>query len=143
MGGVKSPLTGPLRYTFTAEALGRPHVVPVLSVQWSPRGDRVAYFANPNVAGQEEAFVALADVVDGALPASGALDAGEDVFQLAWSPDGASLVLVGDLETNGVSEVFVTPAVGGGTPTKVSGTMTPGGGASSFTFGFAPLGFLP
>jgi Tol biopolymer transport system component len=107
--------------------------------QWSPRGDRVAYFADPNVAGRFELFIAEADVVDGALPASGPLGATNEVFQFAWAPDGASLVIVGSLETVGLSEVFVTPASGGGLPTKVSGAMQPNGGASSFTFGFAPL----
>ena len=110
------------------------------NVLWSPRGDRVAYFADPNVDGQFESFVAEADVIDGAAPTSGAVAVGEDVFQFAWAPDGTSLVLVGSLETAGVSEVFVTPAIGGGLPVKVSGTLTPGGGVNASFFGFAPLG---
>ena len=110
------------------------------NVQWSPRGDRVAYFADANVDGRFELFVAAADVVDGALEASGAVGPTNEVFQFAWAPDGASLVMVANLETVTVAEVFVAPAVGGGLPIKVSGTMVPGGGANSSFFGFAPLG---
>ena len=109
------------------------------NVQWSPRGDRVAYFADANVANRFELFVAAPDVVDGALEASGPVGPTNEVFQFAWAPDGAGLAIVGSLETVGVSEMFVTPAVGGGLPVKVSGTLTAGGGVNSSFFGFAPL----
>jgi len=108
--------------------------------QWSPRGDRVAFVADGIVNGQFELFVAEADVVDGALPASGPIGPANDVFAFEWAPDGASLMLAGTLESAANQELFVTPAVGGSVPVKVSGTMQANGSANGLFFGFSRLG---
>jgi hypothetical protein len=73
------------------------------------------------------------------VAASGALGAGNGVFDFAWAPDGRRLAVVGDLETDGVSELFVVSPSGGAQPVKVSGAVAVGGGVSSFTFGWTPL----
>jgi len=62
------------------------------------------------------------------------------VFAFAWAPDGASLVLAGTLESASNQELFVTPAIGGSLPVKVSGTMQPNGNANGLFFGFSRLG---
>jgi Tol biopolymer transport system component len=112
------------------------------NVQWAPDGTHLAYFADPDVTGQFEMFVAVPDVPDNAFKVSGVLDANEEVFQFAWSPDGTRLLLVASLETAGVAEAFVASITGGVEPVKISGTLTAGGGVSSSTtgFGFSPLG---
>lgn len=108
------------------------------SRSWSPAGDALLYSRREgNLASIR---VALAD-------GSGSFaltdDANVVLTPMAyWSPDATRVAVAGELETNGVTELYVVPADGSEPPAKLSGEMVAGGELSTSTnlFPWSPDG---
>ncbi len=97
--------------------------------RWSPDSHYVAYLADALQVGMREAFVVdvtdpgVAKRVNTSLPS-----ATSSVTALEFSPDGAWIAILADLDTAGIREVYVVPfgPAGPGVPQKASGPLTAG-----------------
>lgn len=96
----------------------------------SSNGSRIMYSADPDVTGRD-IFLVDADgsnTVELNLP-SPFFSTG-DFSDSRFTPDGSHVLVIGELETAEVAEMFVVP-VEGGTPLKLSGPLAPGASIDS------------
>ncbi len=100
-----------------------------ITFRWAPNSKHAAYTASALDAGKRDAFL-----VDITQPGK-ATRLNEDlpsesskVASVAFSPNGAWIALIGELETAGVSELFLVPLVDGrpGEPRKANDAMAAG-----------------
>jgi Tol biopolymer transport system component len=109
---------------------------------WSPNGKRLAFRADKETDGVFEVYVVSPAGGGEPTKVSGTLVSGGSVVpDPIWSPDATRLAFRADKETDGVFELFVSPAEGGTEPVKVSGSLIPGGSVvQSFGFSWSPDG---
>jgi len=107
---------------------------------FSPDGTRIAYLADQTTDEVFELYVAPASGGGSATKVNPALVANGDVFSgFAFSPDGTRIAYRADQDTDAVIELYVAPASGGGTSTKVNPALV-ANGAVQFSFAFSPDG---
>lgn len=102
-------------------------------LQFSPDGSRVLYRADQD---QDETFEIYSVPTVGGTPVklNGPMAWGGDVFDYygaRFSPDGTHVVYNADQEVDDRYELYSVPS-NGGTPTKLNGTLVPGGDAGGF-----------
>jgi Tol biopolymer transport system component len=100
-----------------------------ITFRWAPDSKHAAYTASAVDAGKRDAF--LVDITEPGkatrlneeLPSESS-----KVASVVFSPDGAWIALLGDLETAGVSEIFLVPLVNGvpGEPQRANDAMVAG-----------------
>jgi TolB protein len=99
---------------------------------WSPDGTRLAYAApggGPAGLGDRIIVLTISDSVETPI----LTDFPGDIFQLDWSPDGATIAFAGAPDFN-TSHIFTVPATGS------SATQLTSGQASDFTPNWSPDG---
>ncbi len=105
---------------------------------WSPAGDALLY-------SRREGNIASIRVARADGSGTYALTDDENVVftpSAFWSPDGTRVAVAGELDSNGVTELYVVPADGSEPPAKLSGEMVAGGELSTSTnlFPWSPDG---
>jgi Tol biopolymer transport system component len=100
-----------------------------ITFRWAPDSKHAAYTASADDAGKRDAF--LVDItqpgkatrLNEELPSESS-----KVASVVFSPDGAWIALLGDLETAGISELFLVPLIDGepGEPQKANDAMVVG-----------------
>jgi Tol biopolymer transport system component len=105
----------------------------VVDYAWAPDSSRLAYRAADLSAGFiGELYTTLPNDSSGSVKISGPMIATGDVAQYHWSPDSTRLVYRADQETDGLFELYVSPATDAAQNVKVSA------GDTNIQFGWSP-----
>jgi Tol biopolymer transport system component len=101
---------------------------------WSPSGSRVLYLADQEADERFDLYTSPPDTSVGNTRVSPVPVTNGDVTvgAYAWSVDGSKIVYLGDLDTDGTSELYGTDPTGSAGNVKLSGTLVAGGRVLSF-----------
>jgi Tol biopolymer transport system component len=104
---------------------------------WSPDSTRLALSMSADDVNIEEVYVVSRDG-SARSKVSGPAFAGSSVSDVRWSPDGTRVAYLGDLATDGVSELWSSPAAGPASSIRHHPVLT--GGRDVVRFEWAPDG---
>ena len=107
-------------------------------LQFSPDSSRVLYYADQDTDTVNEIY-SVPSAGGAATKLNGPLVAGGNVDSLGlqFSPDSSRVLYLADQDTDNVNEIYSVPA-GGGTPTKLNGSLVAGGNVFSSGLQFSP-----
>ena len=119
--------------------------------EWAPDSSRIAYIADQNASGEFELFTSTSDGLENDLvsnlpdpDSSENPDPGVKNFE--WEPDSNFIAYIADQDTDGVFELYVSPADANTPNVKISGTELDGKGikelapvpSGEYAFAWAP-----
>lgn len=102
----------------------------VLSFEWSPNGERIAYFADQNIDDVNELFSVLPDGT-GFATLNSSLTPGGDVVDFQWSPDGSKIAYRASQDQFDAIELYIVDA-DGQNRVKVSTSLVSGGNVEAY-----------